>query len=80
MYVHDWIDYVLFLYNSPAEMMKATRASNQTVTNVSLVKTIFDIREWISPHLDSIKYHTESHVFLFKKNAYGKAVMVPLSM
>ena len=55
--------------------MRVTRASNQNVTNVSLVKYIFNIREWISPHLDKIKYHTEPHVFLFKKNRLGKAVM-----
>ena len=55
--------------------MKATRASNQTVTNVSLVKNIFNIQEWITPCLETIKYHTEPHVFLFKKNSSGKATM-----
>ena len=54
-------------------MMQAAKSSNHLVSNVSCVKYIFDIRDWILPHLEPIRYHTEPHIFLFKKNSANKA-------
>ena len=50
--------------------------SNQSVAGVSSLKYIFNIRDWIAPCLDEIKYHTTPHVFLFRRDEdQGKAVM-----
>jgi len=57
------------------EMKEAAKACHANVTHASSIEYIFDIKEWISPHLDKIKYHTEPHVFCFKKNPSGKAAM-----
>ena len=45
-----------------ADMMQAAKSSNHMVTNVSSVKYIFNIREWILAHLDTIRYHTEQYI------------------
>ena len=43
---------------------------------MSSLKYIFNIRDWIAPCLDEIKYHTTPHVFLFRREEdRGKAVM-----
>ena len=50
--------------------------SNQSVAGVSSLKYIFNIRDWIAPCLDEIKYHTTPHAFLFRRDEdQGKAVM-----
>jgi len=55
--------------------MQALKSSNHSVMNVSTVKQMVDIRQWISPHLEDIRYHTDQHIFLFKKNVSNKAAM-----
>lgn len=57
------------------DLIQATKASNHAVTNVQVLKYLFDIREWISPHLDQIRYHTEPHIFRFAKNHKDQSVM-----
>ena len=51
------------------------RKSNQTVRDVTTLQHVFDIRNWIGPCLDEIHRHTIPHVFLFKRNAEGRAEM-----
>ena len=60
---------------SIADLMQAAKSSNHLVTNVSCMEYIFNIRDWLSPHLEPIRYHTEPHIFLFKKNSAKKAAM-----
>jgi len=55
--------------------MEATKISNRNVTHVSALQHVFNVRDWISPYLEPIKYHTEPHIFLFKKNPNRKAAM-----
>ena len=57
-------------------MMQATKACNHNVKEVGTVNHMFNIREWIVPHLNEIHYHTQPHIFLFKRNESGKAVML----
>jgi len=57
------------------DLMDAMKSSNHTVRNVSCMKYMVDIRKWISPHLEDMRYHTEQHIFLFKKNPSNKAAM-----
>ena len=58
------------------EIEQATRVSNHHVVGVTTLSYMFDIRGWIAPHLDEIRYHTEPHIFLFKKcPTTGHAVM-----
>ena len=47
--------------------MQALKSSNHSVVNVSSMKYMLDIRQWLLPHLEDIRYHTEQHIFLFKK-------------
>ena len=56
-------------------MMQATRACNHNVTKVTTLRYVFDIKEWITPHLDEIRYHTQPHIFLFKRNSSHQSVM-----
>ena len=62
------------LHNS-LDIMEATKISNRNVTHVSALQHVFNVRDWISPYLEPIKYHTEPHIFLFKKNPNRKAAM-----
>lgn len=57
------------------DLIQVTKASNLAVTGVQVLKYPFGIREWISPHLDQIRYHTEPHIFGFAKNRKGQSVM-----
>lgn len=56
-------------------MEQRFKDSSQNVAGVKSLKYIFDVREWISPCLDEIKYHTTPHIFLFKKGTHEKSVM-----
>lgn len=57
-------------------MDQCVRESNRNVKHVEQLEYVFDIREWIAPHLEEIHYHTQPHIFLFKKNAStGRAEM-----
>lgn len=57
------------------DLIHATKASNHNVIDVKVLEYLFNLREWISPHLEKIKYHTEPHIFCFAKNQKGKSVM-----
>ncbi|XP_065906896.1 uncharacterized protein [Dysidea avara] len=57
------------------DMLRSAKTSNPDVVHASVMEKVFDIRKWISPHIEVIKYHTEPHVFLFKRDASGKVVM-----
>ena len=35
----------------------------------------YNIRDWIAPCLEELKYHTDPHIFLFKLGSHGKAEM-----
>ena len=58
-----------------SRLIQATKASNHSVIGVQVLKYVFDISKWISPHLDQITYHTEPHIFRFAKNERGQSVM-----
>ena len=49
--------------------------SNKNVQNVTTLKYLFDVKNWIAPCIDEIHYHTKPHVFLFKRNFDGNAEM-----
>lgn len=52
------------------------KASNQNVKCVSTLRYIFDMKNWIAPHLDEIHGHTAPHIFRFRFNhASQKAEM-----
>ena len=57
------------------EMHDCCKAANSSVRGVTNLQYIFDIKSWLSPHLAEIHGHTTPHVFLFRKNADGVAVM-----
>ena len=56
-------------------MLESAKRSNPDVVHASVVEEVYNIREWIAPHLEEIHYHTEPHIFMFKKDGSGKAVM-----
>ena len=57
------------------EMDAALRASNQNVKHSSTLNYVFDIKNWIAPHLDEIHGHTAPHVFRFRLNHAKRAEM-----
>ena len=57
-------------------LMQAVKSCNHNVKQVDTVIHMFNIREWIMPHLNEIHYHTQPHIFLFKRNEAGKAIML----
>lgn len=58
-----------------ADMEQRFKDSSQTVAGARSLNYIFDVRDWIGPCLDDIKYHTTPHIFLFKKGIHGKSLM-----
>lgn len=53
-------------------MEAALRASNQNVKGTNILNYVFDIKNWIAPHLDEIHGHTAPHVFRFRRNSQSK--------
>ena len=49
-------------------MEECVKASNKHVSEVSTLTYVYDVRGWISDHLEEIRYHTQPHIFLFKRN------------
>ena len=47
------------------EMNLAMKASNQKVKSSTTLKYVFDIKNWIAPHLDEIHGHTLLMCFVF---------------
>ena len=59
-----------------SDMEHCVKVSNRCVEQVSSLTYVYDVREWIRPHLDDIRYHTQPHIFLFKRNpASGRSEM-----
>lgn len=58
------------------DMEKRLIESNQSTKSAATLKYVFDIKSWISAHIEEIHQHTVPHVFSFKKNSKGKAVMM----
>ena len=56
-------------------MEEAMKVSNQNVKSTHSLKYVFDIKNWIAPHLDEIHGHTVPHVFRFTLNHSKKAEM-----
>ena len=50
------------------DMVCTLKTSNQNVKFVSTLKYVFDIKSWISPHLNEIHGHTTPHIFRFSFN------------
>ena len=42
---------------------------------MATLEYVFDVKAWISPCLEEIHHHTLPHVFLFKRDKSGHAVM-----
>ncbi len=61
--------YVHVVINRLLGMEHAVRVSNNSVIMVKTLTYAFNIKHWIAPHLDDIRYHTEPHIFLFKRNS-----------
>ena len=57
------------------EMETALKSSNQNVKNTTTLEYIFDIKNWIAPHLDEIHGHTAPHIFRFRLNHSKRAEM-----
>ena len=49
---------------------------SKDVASVSWLTFVYDIRQWIAPCLEEIHQHTIPHVFLFRRNAEGRAEML----
>lgn len=49
---------------------------SKDVASVCSLTYIFDVRNWIAPCLEEIHQHTIPHVFLFRRNAEGRAEML----
>ena len=56
------------------DMVQAAKSSNHTVVKVFVLEYLYDIRDWIASHIDEIRYHSQPHIFLFKKNCHGQTV------
>ena len=68
-----YVNYDVIL--SQLDLIVATKVSNSNVVDVKVLHYLFNIREWISPCLEAIKYHTEPHIFNFHKNTKGQTAM-----
>lgn len=73
--LYVYISSDLVLHYTFLEMEKAMKASNQSVRATFTPTHVFDIKNWISPHLDEIHGHTAPHVFRFRLNQSKKAEM-----
>ena len=49
-------------------MEHAVKASYHNVVLSTTLTYVFDVKGWISGHLHDIRYHTEPHIFWFKRN------------
>ena len=66
---------LLYIAMHTIDIIQATKCSNHTVINVFVLEYLFDIRDWIASHIDEIRYHTQPHIFLFKKNRHGQTAL-----
>ena len=58
-----------------ADMEKRFQESNRTTVAVTSLQYVYDVRAWISPHLEEITKHTAPHIFRFHRSSEGRAVM-----
>ena len=42
----------------------------------SALQYVYDIRKWLSPHIDEVHDHTIPHVFLFRRGSSGDCEML----
>ncbi len=63
------------MHSFPTDMEACCKASNRSVRATATLQYVFDVKSWLTPQLEEIHGHTVPHVFLFRRNAEGKAVM-----
>ena len=73
--LHTCVLCITLYCNYYEEMNLAMKASNQKVKSSTTLKYVFDIKNWIAPHLDEIHGHTAPHVFRFRLTHAKRAEM-----
>lgn len=61
----------LFLY---ADLLHATTISMEPNSKTFLIDVMFDIKSWISPHLNELHGHRDPHCFKFVLNKDNKSI------
>jgi len=56
-------------------MERQFQESNRSVAGATSLQYVFDIWKWISPFLEEIHSHTQSHIFRFRRTTEGIAEM-----
>ena len=66
---------VLYVKYFFSELEQCCKAANHNSRESTTLRCIFDVKAWLLPALEEIHGHTVPHVFLFRRNAQGRAVM-----
>ena len=56
-------------------MMQETAASCTPSPEVTLLRSIFDVKSWLSPVLENLQGHSTPHCFKFLLGTSGRALM-----
>ena len=54
-------------------MQVVYKESNKGVICSDVLSHVFDVKMWLTPHLEDLHQHTQPHVFKFSQNSSGKA-------
>ena len=57
------------------DLQEAVYNSDQRIVEVKSIDEVYDIKGWLTPHIDTPHNHTNPHSFLFRANQDGKAEM-----
>ena len=57
------------------DFLSAITSCYADVSSAVLLDTMYDVKSWLTPHLDMLQYHSYPHVFRFTCNALGEVVM-----
>ena len=64
-----------FCLNNCTAMMQETAASCTPSPEVTLLRSIFDVKSWLSPVLENLHGHSTPHCFKFLLGTSGRALM-----
>ena len=53
-------------------MQVVYKQSNKGVICSDVLSYVFDVKLWLTPHLEDLHQHTKPHVFKFSQNSTGK--------
>ena len=65
----------VFIFTLQVDLLHATGISMEPTPQTYFMEEIYDIKSWITPHLNKLHGHRQPHCFKFILNQEEKAVM-----